>query len=99
MTWSANIPDPAFDFVRSIKVWHVRYHRVVDSGHDACMIWEQSFELGSYGLQGDYAWSAVTPDAVPSWMDLSLDCGTKLFAVGVEWRDHAGQHGYEVVRY
>ena len=48
-----DISDPAFDFVRSIRVYHMRYMQ--RQGRDDCWTQDTSLE-GSYGRQGDYHW-------------------------------------------
>ena len=95
-----DISDPAFDFVRSIKVWHVEYwHR--DTDRNGCTEYDKA-RLGSYGVQGDYRWARSSAHVAPAWMGIDYACrpGAALYrAVGVEWRDHAGNAGHEVVRY
>jgi hypothetical protein len=48
-----DISDPAFDFVRSLRVYHMQFQQ--RQGRDEC--WSQDVSrLGSYGQQGDYRW-------------------------------------------
>jgi len=48
-----DISDPAFNFVRSLRVYHMQFQQ--RQGRDDC--WSQdSSRLGSYGQQGDYRW-------------------------------------------
>jgi len=73
-----DISDPAFDFVRSLRVYHMQYQQ--QRGRDDC--WSQdASRLGSYGAQGDYRWQGynligVTYERV--WVRDGRDSG---------WRD------------
>ncbi|MGB3313373.1 MAG: hypothetical protein WBB85_03085, partial [Albidovulum sp.] len=96
-----NISGREFDFVRSIKVWHVQFYRHnLSNRHNTCREVHQIL-LGDYGTQGDYRWTRSTPAAVPAWMNMSRVCqpGSFYRAVGVEWTDHLGNHGHELVTY
>jgi len=89
-----------FDFVRSIQVWQVEYrHRYTD--RHGCIEYDNS-RRGVYGTQGDYRWVRSSAHAAPAWIAVDLTCrpAAALYrAVGVEWRDHLGNPGHEVVRY
>lgn len=50
---SGDISDPAYDFVRSIKVWHLDYSQ--EQGRDECIRRDQS-RIGGYDLFGSYTW-------------------------------------------
>lgn len=99
-TADIDIGGPEFDFVRSIRVWHVEYrHRYTD--RNGCIEYDNA-RHGIYGTQGDYRWSRSSAHAAPAWMGVNLTCrpAAALYrAVGVEWRDHLGNVGHEVVRY
>ncbi len=99
-TADIDIDGPEFDFVRSIKVWQVEYrHRYTD--RNGCIEYDDA-RHGFYGTQGDYRWTRSSAHAAPVWMGVDLTCrpAAALYrAVGVEWRDHRGNAGYEVVRY
>lgn len=96
-----DISGPEFDFVRSIKVWHVEY-RHIDARNNGCVEYDRAL-LGSYGTQGDYRWKRSSAHAAPGWMGIDLTCRrgpVPLYrAVGVEWLDHQGNPGHELVRY
>ena len=70
-----DISDPAFDFVRSIRVYHMRFRQ--HQGRDDC--WSQdTSRMGSYGRQGDYRWQGynllgVTYERV--WVEDGRDSG------------------------
>ena len=99
-TADIDIGGTEFDFVRSIRVWQVEYrHRYTD--RNGCTEYD-SARLGTYGVQGDYRWVRSSAHAGPAWMGVDLTCrpAAALYrAVGVEWRDHLGNAGHEVVRY
>lgn len=95
-----DIGGPAFDFVRSIRVWHVEY-RHLENRHGDCIETDRTLS-GFYGDQGEYRWRPGTAHAAPGWMGVDLACkkkGGMFRAVGVEWRDQQGKAGHEVVRY
>lgn len=95
-----DISEPAFDFVRSIKVWHVEYRHHENRNGD-CNETDRTL-LGSYGLQGDYSWTRSSAHAAPAWMGIRTACtraGGLYRGVGVEWVDHRGKQGHELVRY
>lgn len=95
-----DISGSEFDYVRSIRVWHVEY-RHFENRHGDCVESDRTL-LGTYGVQGDYRWRRSTARAAPAWMGIDLACrrkGGMFRAVGVEWRDHHGNTGHEMVRY
>ena len=94
------ISDPAFDIVRSIKVWHVEYRHHENRNGD-CNETDRTL-LGAYGPQGDYHWTRNSARAAPAWMGIDTTCGKQggmYRGVGVEWVDHQGTAGHELVRY
>ena len=99
-TADIDISGSEFDYVRSIKVWHVEYrHR--DTNNNGCVEYDRA-RLGAYGVQGDYSWTRTTAHLAPSWMGIDFAChpaGVLYRAVGVEWRDHLGRAEHELVRY
>ncbi|WP_413873571.1 hypothetical protein [Albidovulum sp.] len=95
-----DISGPAFDFVRSIRVWHVEY-RHHENRNGNCNESDRSL-LGTYGPQGDYRWTRGSAHAAPVWMGIDTACtrgGGIYRGVGVEWLDHQGRPGHELVRY
>lgn len=95
-----DISGPAFDFVRSIRVFEITYqqHRNRDGGCKS----SESIYLGSYGAQGKYHRRRSSVTAVPATSDLSVpaDClGYRHRSVFVEWRDADGGYGHEEVHY
>jgi len=63
-----DISDPAFDFVRSIRVFEITYRQDHDDG---CERWWSVFE-GSYGSQGSYTRRGSSPEAVPEASDFAI---------------------------
>jgi hypothetical protein len=105
-----DISDPAFNFVRSIRVYDINwweYDHENDKGDHTCRRWGQKVRLGIYGTQGDFAWrnAHVTQATNQPWLgfstrqDESCAYAGRFRGVAVEWRDYEGNHGYEVVRY
>ena len=95
-----DISDPAFDFVRSIKVFEITYQQRRSSDGD-CNIWSAVYE-GSYGEQGDYTRRRSSSAAIPEASDFSNppSCSTYWHrSVFVEWRDYEGTYGHEEVHY
>ena len=95
-----DISDPAFDFVRSIRVFEITYQQRRNSDGD-CNSWGSVY-MGTYGAQGDYSrrWSSVS--AVPTASDLTLPADCRSYwhrSVFVEWRDYQDSYGYEEVHY
>ncbi|MCA0849943.1 hypothetical protein [Salipiger thiooxidans] len=100
-----DISDPAFDFVRSIRVYSVEYmrQRAVDRDNNYCRRLSR-VRIGRYGQQGEFYWRNADPSALPDayvgdegWGE---DCprisGRSVF---VDWSDHEGNYGYEQVNY
>lgn len=95
-----DISDPAFDFVRSIRVFEITFQQHRNSEGD-CNTWSAIYE-GSYGEQGDYVRRRSSPAAIPEASDFSNppSCGTyRHRSVFVEWRDFEGTYGHEEVHY
>lgn len=95
-----DIAGPAFDFVRSIRLFQIEVRR--QRTHDgACNSWS-SVRLGSYSAQGAFRWQASAPGQVPKASRLRRTgfCSDYSFrSVFVEWRDSDGHYGSEEVRY
>lgn len=96
-----DISDPAFDFVRSIKVWDVRYFSHRERGRDDDCRITSNIRLGTYGRQGDFTWARASWQDAPSWVLPTTRCTNSSFrrGVGVEWHDYEGIHGDEWVSY
>lgn len=99
-TADVDISNPAFDFVRSIRVFEITYQQRRSSGGD-CTSWSAVFE-GSYGAQGDYRRSRSTTSAIPEASDFRNPHSCASYrhrSVFVEWRDFEGTYGHEEVHY
>ena len=95
-----DISGAAFDFVRSIRVYHIQFSQ--HQNRDGDCIRSDSTRLGSYGTQGDYGWARSSVAAVPEASDLAVPEHCRSYSwrsVFVDWRDHAGNYGSEEVRY
>ena len=95
-----DISGDAYDFVRTIRVYHIRFSQ--RRNRDGDCIRSDATRLGSYGVQGDYRWLRSSVAQVPpaSALPRSLHCASVNYrAVFVDWRDHAGNYGFEEVRY
>ena len=95
-----DISDPAFDFVRSIRVFEITYQQRRNRDGD-CTSSSAVYE-GSYGTQGDYARRRTSPAAVPAASDFDTPADCRNYShrsVFVEWRDYEGTYGHEEVHY
>ena len=95
-----DISSDAFDFVRSIRVFHIQFSQ--RRNRDGDCITSDSTRLGSYGVQGDYHWTRSSVAQVPPASDLpnTGQCNWVSYrSVFVDWRDHEGNYGFEEVRY
>jgi len=95
-----DISSDAFDFVRSIRVYHIQFSQ--RQNRDGDCIRSDSTRLGSYGTQGEYGWVRSSVAAVPAASDLAVPEHCRSYSwrsVFVDWRDHAGNYGSEEVRY
>lgn len=90
------------DYLTAIKVYHLRYSRSYSSRSGNCNI-SARLEVGTYDRDGNFSWQRRPPiSASPSWVFNTsyTQCTTVWFrGVGMEWRDHEGTKGTEVVRY
>ncbi len=95
-----DISDPAFDFVRSIRVFEITYQQRRSSDGD-CNSWGTIY-MGSYGAQGDYTRRRSSTAAVPEASDFAIPTSCSSYwhrSVFVEWRDYEGSYGHEEVHY
>jgi hypothetical protein len=99
-----DISGPEFNFVRSIRVYDVRYARQHESGRDGDCNRSASIYLGTYGIQGEFAWARSAQIALPE-AHIGLErwgsnCPSIYHrSVFVEWRDYEGNYGFEQVNY
>ena len=95
-----DISDPAFDFVRSIRVFEITYQQRRSSDGD-CNSWG-TVHMGTYGSQGEYSRRRSSVSAVPTASDLAVPADCRSYwhrSVFVEWRDYEGSYGHEEVHY
>ena len=99
-----DISGPEFNFVRSIRVFDVRYARQHESGRDGDCNRSATVVLGTYGTQGDFTWQRSSVTALPS-AHVGLErwgehCpGIYHRSVFVDWRDYEDNYGFEQVNY
>lgn len=99
-----DISGPEFNFVRSIRVFDVRYARQHESGRDGDCNRSATVYLGTYGTQGEFSWARSSPPALPEahtglerW---GYNCPSIYHrSVFVDWRDYEGNYGFEQVNY
>lgn len=99
-----DISGPEFNFVRSIRVYHVRFARQRESDYDQDCTRGAMVNLGTYGIQGEFSWQRSSPSALPDahrglegWGEI---CPTIFHrSVFVDWRDFEGNYGFEQVNY
>ncbi len=99
-----DISGPEFNFVRSIRVFNVRYARQSESESTGDCTRSELVVLGTYGIQGDFAWQRSSTSALPA-----AHSGLERFgkrcpevshrSVFVEWRDYKGRYGFEQINY
>ena len=99
-----DISGPEFNFVRSIRVYDVRDARQNESGRDGDCNRSGTIYLGTYGTQGEFSWARSAPTALPEahtglerWGYNCLSIYHR--SVFVDWRDYAGNYGFEQVNY
>jgi hypothetical protein len=99
-----DISGPEFNFVRSIRVYDVRYARQVEAGSEGDCERSANIYMGTYGIQGDFSWARSAPTAVPD-AHIGLErwgsnCPSIFHrSVFVDWRDYQGNYGFEQVNY
>lgn len=99
-----DISGPEFNFVRSIRVFNVKYARQRESGRDGECNRRATVVLGSYGTQGEFSWHGSSISALPSahvglerWGEHCPNLYHR--SIFVDWRDYQGSYGFEQVEY
>lgn len=99
-----DISSPEFNFVRSIRVFDVRYAWQHESDRDGDCNRNAFVVLGTYGIQGDFSWQRSSTSALPDahvglerWGDHCPSIYHR--SVFVDWRDYEGNYGFEQVNY
>jgi hypothetical protein len=99
-----DISGPEFNFVRSIRVFHVRFASQRRVGeNDQCRRYA-SVRLGTYKSQGEFSWANSAHSALPyahiGLERFGMDCPSLFHrSVFVDWRDFDGNYGFEQVNY
>lgn len=99
-----DISGPEFNFVRSIRVYDVRYARQHESGRDGDCNRSATIYLGTYGTQGEFSWAqsalSALPEAHSGLERWGSNCPSIYHrSVFVDWRDYEGNYGSEQVNY
>ena len=95
-----DISGDAFDFVRSIRVFHIQYRQWECDSGDCNRI--ATTRLGSYGVQGNYRWTRSSTSQIPPASQLRIPDGCRSYffrSVFVDGRDHEGNYDSDEVRY
>jgi len=99
-----DISGPEFNFVRSIRVFDVRFASQREAGeNDQCRRYALVY-LGTYGTQGEFSWALSAPTALPDahiglegWGSNCPNISNR--SVFVDWHDYEGNYGFEQVNY
>lgn len=99
-----DISGPAFDFVRSIRVFNVEYATQTIAGRSGDCLRTAEIFVGTYDSQGRFSWAPTVSSALPrvhSGLELwGLDCPSIYHrSVFVDWNDYQGNYGNEQVDY
>lgn len=99
-----DISGPEFNFVRSIRVFDVRFARQYQAGSEGGCERDAVVVVGTYGTQGDFSWRPSSTAALPEahvglerWGDNCPSIHHR--SVFVDWQDYEGNYGYEQVNY
>ena len=98
-----DISGPAFDFVRSMRIYHrhVRQYEDQEDDGDVCRR-ESQVSVGTYDAQGRFEWNdARLSDFPPAFVPHALPgCARGQFSsVFLDWRDNEGIYDFEQVDY
>jgi len=99
-----DISGPEFNFVRSIRVFDVRYASQRKVGENEQCRRDALVYLGTYGTQGEFAWAISKPTALPDahvglegWGSNCPSLYNR--SVFVDWQDYDGNYGFEQINY
>lgn len=99
-----DISGPEFNFVRSIRVFDVRYAKQYESSRNEDCNRDAVVLLGTYGAQGDFSWQRSSLGDLPDkhvGLEFWGENCPRIYhrSVFVEWRDYEGNYGFEQVDY
>lgn len=98
-----NISDPAFDFVRSIRVFQIEASRRMQGSDGGNCVIHDNTALGTYGPQGSFGWRDSSMGDAPAAFrrpGSGGDCSAyRVRAIFVDWRDYEGNYSFERVDY
>lgn len=92
--------EDVVDYVMAIRVYDLIYRR--HRNRDGDCIVSSSLRMGTYDRSWDYHWGQVALNNSPDWFFDThyTNCSSVWFrGVGMEWREHDGKIGTEVVKY
>jgi hypothetical protein len=88
------------DYVMTIKVYDLTYSR--RRNRDGDCIESGWLRVGSYEQDWAFSWRHAPHSSSPNrfFSTAHTNCASTWFrGIGMEWRDHEGEQGTEVVRY
>lgn len=98
-----NISDPAFDFVRSIRVFQIEAPRRMQGSDGGNCTVHDNTRVGTYGTQGSFSWREGAMGDAPAAFGKPGSGGYcsayRVRAMFVDWRDYEGNYGFERVDY
>lgn len=97
--WEA-FGEDVTDYVMAIKVYDLTYSRRRNRDGD-CIV-SGRLRIGTYDRNWDFRWGRAGLSMSPGWFFDTHDTtcsGVWFRGIGMEWRDHEGSKGTEVVRY
>jgi hypothetical protein len=97
--WEA-FGEDVTDYVTAIKVYDLTYRR--HRNRDGDCIVSARLRMGTYDRNWDFHWGRAALSMSPDWFfdtHYTTCSGVWFRGVGMEWRDHEGERGTEVVRY
>ena len=98
-----NISDPAFDFVRSIRVFQIEASRRMQGSDGGNCTVRDNTRVGTYGTQGSFSWRNGAMGDAPAAFRKPGSGGYcspyRVRAMFVDWRDYEGNYGFERVDY
>jgi hypothetical protein len=97
--WQA-FGEDVTDYVMAIRVYDLTYSRRRNRDGDCFVLGR--LRIGTYDQNWDFRWGRAAVGLSPDWFfdtDYTTCTGAWFRGVGMEWRDHEGKKGTEMVRY
>lgn len=98
-----DVSGPAFDYIRSVRVFHIDYRRWETDTNEFCVVYDRTRE-GGYDNQGAFSWRETKisslPEKIPKpTVGTSICPTTRIRGVGVEWLGSNGSAEHHFVSY